>query len=363
MLGAKFLIVGAGLWPWYEEACQRALVANGYRVERISYAGYFYLHNNGSAEVTYRSFAARLQNRFLVGPLLRKLNAEVVQAVDRFKPDVVWFFNCTHIFPETIRTVRRRNPSILLVQYSNDNPFTYGAHVRPDYYRHFKRSAPLHHMHFVYRQSNVEDFKAMGVSLVHLLRSYFIPEEDHRVSLESADIAYRSDIVFAGHYESDGRLQALDALARQRLKVNLFGPEWHRGMKSLAGDSPLRSVFPVRRVLGSDYRKAVSGSKIALCFLSKINADTYTRRNFQIPAMGTFMLSEYSDDLASLFSEGIEAEYFRTGDELVDKALYYLKHEDARERIARKGCERVWKDGHDVNSRMKLFAEQVLTEG
>ena len=79
--------------------------------------------------------------------------------------------------------------------------------------------------------------------------------------------------------------------------------------------------------------------------------------------MGTFMLSEYSEDLSSLFAEGVDADYFRTEDELVDKVRFYLKHEDLRERIARKGCERVWKDGHDVKSRMQQFALQVLSRG
>jgi hypothetical protein len=327
----------------------------------MSYAGYFYKGNDGSAVVSYRSFAARVQNRFLVGPLLWKINAEVVHAVDRFRPDVVWFFNCTHVFPGTIRTIRRRYPSATLVQYANDNPFTYGRHVRPDYYRHFKQSIPLHHLHFVYRRSNIEDFEALGISPVHLLRSYFIPKEDYRVALGNIDFAYQSDIVFAGHYEADGRLRALEAVAGLSYRVNLFGPEWYRGMKALACNSPLRTLYPVRQALGEDYRKAVSGAKIALCFLSKINTDTYTRRNFQIPAMGTFMLSEYSEDLATLFAEGIDAEYFRTVGELVDKARYYLKHEEARERIARKGYERVWKDGHDVRSRMNQFAQQVLS--
>jgi hypothetical protein len=355
---AKFLIVGAGLWPWYEEACQQALVANGHDVERISYAGYFYQCSAGN--ISYRSFMARIQNRLLIGPLLWKINAKVVEAVDRYRPDVAWFFNCTHVFPNTVKTIQRRYPSVTLVQYSNDNPFTYGSHVRPDYYRHFKRSIPFHDIHFVYRQSNVEDFKAMGASSVHLLRSYFLPDEDYRMALGNADVAYQSDVVFAGHYESDGRLQALDKLARLGIRLNLFGPEWHRGVRDLPVDSPLHSHYPIRRVMADDYRKAISGSKIALCFLSKINRDRYTRRNFQIPAMGTFMLSEYSEDLSTLFAEGVDADYFRSVDELVEKVRFYLKHEAVRERIAQKGYERVRKDGHDVNSRMQQFALQVL---
>jgi spore maturation protein CgeB len=108
-------------------------------------------------------------------------------------------------------------------------------------------------------------------------------------------------------------------------------------------------------VVGEEYCKVISGAKIALSFLSKINRDTYTRRNFQIPAVQTFMLSEYSEDLASLFAEGEEAEYFRSREELLEKVGFYLRNEFARNRIARKGHERLVAGGHDVTSRMRDF--------
>ena len=104
---------------------------------------------------------------------------------------------------------------------------------------------------------------------------------------------------------------------------------------------------------------AISGTKIALCFLSKLNEDTYTTRNFQIPAMRTFMLSEYTPDLASLYEEGKEAEFFRSQEELVDKVRYYLQHESEREEIARAGHRRVLADGHDVVSRARQFLAVV----
>ena len=45
-------------------------------------------------------------------------------------------------------------------------------------------------------------------------------------------------------------------------------------------------------------------------FLSKINNDSYTRRNFEIPAMKK-VLSEYSDELNKIFIEGKEMIFLR----------------------------------------------------
>jgi hypothetical protein len=138
--------------------------------------------------------------------------------------------------------------------------------------------------------------------------------------------------------------------------MNLFGAGWNAGRARLRPGSPLYRLFPTKAVFGADYRMAISGTKIALCFLSKLNDDSYTRRNFQIPAMSTFMLSEYTPDLASLFEEGKEAEFFRSQGELVDKIQYYLKHDAEREGIAQNGHRRLLADGHDVESR----ARQVI---
>ncbi|MBZ0310797.1 MAG: glycosyltransferase, partial [Anaerolineae bacterium] len=89
-----------------------------------------------------------------------------------------------------------------------------------------------------------------------------------------------------------------------------------------------------------------------------LNQDTYTRRNFEIPAMRTFLLSQYSDDLASLFKEGEEAEFFRSKEEMLDKIAYYLAHDEPRQRIAQRGYERV-RDGHDVQSRARQALQTI----
>jgi spore maturation protein CgeB len=75
--------------------------------------------------------------------------------------------------------------------------------------------------------------------------------------------------------------------------------------------------------------------------------------------MRTFMLSQYTDDLASLFREGDEAEFFRSKEELLDKIKYYLKHDHIRRAVADAGYRRLLRDGHDVVSRAREFVNVI----
>lgn len=353
----RVLIVGAWSWSWYEAACASALKTLGCKVERFGWAEEFVRPEDNMVEPVSRSLWARIQNRLLIGPAMTRINRRLKEAASSFQPDVIFLYNCTHIFPGTIQFIRKALPQALFVQYANDNPFTSVAF--PDRWRYLKKSIPHVGLHLAYRPSNLTDYQERGARKVRLLRSYFIPDADYRVELTRDDRRFASDIVFAGHFEEDGRAESLAALARAGHALNLFGGGWHLASKELSDSGPLSQHFPVFPVVAANYRKALSGAKIALCYLSKLNADSYTRRNFQIPAIKTFMLSEYSEDLAGMFREGIDAEYFRSRAELLDKAKFYLRNDSAREKIAEKGYARVVKDGHDVRSRMRQFMAHV----
>ncbi len=353
----KVLIVGEFSWPWYQEACARALEVLGCKVIRFGWLERFKKARLGKTEPVFRSFWKRLEYRLLDGPTVRKLNKDLTELAVCEMPDVVWFYNVQHIRPETVRGLRARLPGAVFCQYANDNPFSFRANK--DMWRYFIASIPYFDVHHAYRTDNIQDLMAHGAKNVFLLRAYFIPYADRNIDFRNIPLKYHCDVVFAGHFENDGRVEALEAVCRAGYKLNVFGGGWAAAWPGLAPDSPLRALYPIQPVTGQDYNYAICGAKVSLCFLSTLNKDTYTRRCFQIPAMKAAMLAQRTDDLAGLFCEGEEAAFFSNTDELLTRLRLLVTDDDLRRRIAEGGYARVVRDGHDVTSRMRQWLGAV----
>jgi spore maturation protein CgeB len=354
----RILVVGDWHSELHEQAVFDAFVELGHQVEAFAWHPYF---ETGGDRGAFRSLVVRAQNRFLAGPAIRHLNCDLIAVARRFVPDLVFVYRGTHLWPTTIDALRKpastgAAPTVVL-GYNNDDPF---APRQPaSLWRHFLAAVPRYDAVLAYREHNLSEYRSAGARRVYWLRSWFMPARNHPVPLDADDKArFDCDVVFVGHHENDGRTEMLEAVATAGIDLKLFGPgyEWDA---ILARSKALRHLSPVRLVWGSEYNKALCGAKIALCFLSKLNRDTYTRRCFEIPASGALMLSEYTDDLASLYTPGVEADYFRDADELVAKLRLYLGDESLRARVAVAGERRVREDGHDVVSRMRALLDWV----
>ena len=347
----KILIAGDWHSELHEETVCNAFKVLGHEVLKFAWHDYFKPRN------WIDVFFKKLQNRLITGPVVRKLNLDLIKAVAEFVPDMVFVYRGTHITAETLKKIKQQCPDVTLVGYNNDDPFAKGHPY--SLWRHFFKAVPVYDLMLAYRYHNLGEFLRIGAKRVELLRSWYQPERNHPVSLSAEDrIKYECDVVFVGHYESDERKQYLEELVRQGFKLKLFGPgyDWD---PVLVNSQELKSQLPIHLVWGEEYNKALCGAKIALCFLSKLNRDTYTRRCFEIPATGTLMLSEYTDDLASLYKEGEEVDFFRSKGELIEKLKLYLGNEKLRQVVADNGYKRVIVDGHDVVSRMKQVVAWV----
>jgi spore maturation protein CgeB len=214
-------------------------------------------------------------------------------------------------------------------------------------------SVPIFDHLFAYRQKNIADLRCLGAQRVTLLRSFYVREYHHPLPGTPKDL----DVSFVGHWEDDSRTDYIAAILRQPdIRFGLWGSYW---LSSPIADK-VRERFGRIRTLGpSEYNLAMNRSRISLVFLSSLNNDTYTRRCFEIPAAGGFMLAPYTEELASLFAEGHEAEYFRSPGEMLDKIRFYLGHEVARARIAAAGRQRLLRDGHEALDRARQMREEI----
>lgn len=71
--------------------------------------------------------------------------------------------------------------------------------------------------------------------------------------------------------------------------------------------------------------------------------DDVNMRVFEATATGSFLLTEDVPTIHTLFEDGKHLVTYKDMDDAVEKAKYYLKHEDEREKIAKAGMEHTLK--------------------
>jgi spore maturation protein CgeB len=329
----KILIAGAGRHDWHEAAWACALRDLGHDVTTFVTAP------------MVDSFSRRLSERFLCGSFIDKVNEALMAAADEVAPDVFVGYRALLVTPETVEAIGKRHGS-RLVCYQNDNLF--GPLRTKAYWRLFRAAIPSFDLHLVYRESDIPRYKRLGANRVRVLRSHYLPWLHRRLEPPSG---HSIDVGFYGHCENDVRIRLLDGLMRTvPARFSVRGSGWKRFGKGRPWES-----LDTSEVQGEAYVRAINKTKIALVFLSRLNEDTYTRRVFEIPASGTFMLCERTRDMLSLYEEGREAAFFDSEAELIEKVRHYLARDAEREAVARAGEQRARESGYDIHSRMRSW--------
>ena len=347
----KIAIVGAWTQIMYEESIAKNFKLLGHEVIKFSTKAYF------------ESLVSKIEQKFIFkGYYTYKLNNDIFKFLKVNNPDIILFWRPTNIMPSLLKKLKNLGIK-KLVSYNHDDfsgP-SLGAPVPYHHYRLWKlylKCAPLFDAHFVKRTSNIEHLKKLGAKNIYLGKMWFDPQIHHPVTLKAEEEAlFKTDVVFVGHYEPDGREKYIDALIKNGIKIKIWGGKYWN--KKALKENYLK-LSPITKAEGQDYSKALSGAKICLAFLSKINRDSYTRRCFEIPACGKVMLAERTDQLVKMFKEDKEACFFSSIDELIFKTKWLLKNNDIREQIAVAGLKKVWSDGCDAKSRSKEFLEKIL---
>ncbi|MEM6515880.1 MAG: glycosyltransferase [Bacteroidota bacterium] len=162
------------------------------------------------------------------------------------------------------------------------------------------------------------------------------------------------DVVFVGSKEKD-RYDHIRFLAENGIKVNIYG--WG---KPDAASYHENILFHDRHLFGEEFSAALGCSRIALNFLRKINRDLQTSRSVEIPASKGFMLAERTDEHLKLFEEGVEACYFSSKEELLEKVEYYLNNKTERDAIAKAGFRRCYESNYTFENRMQELIEKVF---
>jgi len=289
-----------------------------------------------------------LAHRLKLGPNVQGLNKSIKLFSDTIeKIDLIWIEKSVWVYPSTLRYLKNKFSACLL-HYTPDPQILWHKS------RHFYQSIPIYDYLITTKPFELDAYKKLGAKqCVFVLQgagTHFINFK------EPIDITYRKDheVVFVGHYETHymHRLSSIENL-------KIWGPGWgkHKNHHSWIGDK-----FISDGVWGDDYLEVLAGAKIAIGLLSKVIPETTTTRTFEIPAIGTFLLAERTQDHLNLYKEGQEAEFFNSDEEMNEKINYYLSHDFEREKIAEAGKKRFIESGYSTEAQIRKVMDKVLRE-
>ena len=102
---------------------------------------------------------------------------------------------------------------------------------------------------------------------------------------------------------------------------------------------------------GTEVLKVYYSSKINLNITLRSIVSGVPARVFDIMSVGGFVMSNWQEEIPELFVEDKEIVTYKTPEELIDKADYYLRHENERIRIGVNGYRKV-KAQHTYEQRL-----------
>jgi hypothetical protein len=302
------------------------------------------------ASYTYKSGKMNaLMNRFPVGPLISRVNADLVAAVEKESPDIVWFDKPIRFTPATIRRVKELGA--FTICYNQDSPF---GPRNDGCWLQFYRIYRMLDLHCLFRNADVLRYKDWGLNYIKTQFSYD-PVHDVPPPPGWSDADRTREVSYVGSPCED-RPRFLAALIETyKLPVAISGDEWGKAYRK----SELARYVSDGMLRDAEYRKAIWRSKINLSFIRHSNEDDVAHKAFEITACRSFLLALRTPEHQAAFEEGKEAEFFSSVEECADKIRYYLDHPAEREEIAKRGCERAKRCGYDNDTQLSRILNRM----
>ncbi len=298
-------------------------------------------------DVTETSLIGRVCRRFNIGRSNWQMQHDLLALADREKPAWIHFRLPLDFNRKTIQTLKNKN--IIVTQYFNDDPFSnrapLGLHWK------FRHALSAYDGHFVYRAHNVESYLKAGASHVEHCPPMYDPRQHFPATSPSSSSRFLADAAFVGHWEDDWRVDCLDALVRNGYNVILKGGMWDKAIKG----RQIGKLAPISHAFGAEYNHIYANVVAGLCFFSKINNDSWTRRALEIIAVGGVLVCERTEEAQSHFRDREEAYFFSSIRELIQIVENLKNNPQNREKVRMAGYARLLQSGNIIYDR----AEQV----
>jgi spore maturation protein CgeB len=298
------------------------------------------------------SLARKVFFRLATGPMVARLNRDLLNVAAAEKPDLLWTDKLLSMRPATLD--RMRKMGIATVSYMIDNPF--GPRQDPGW-RLYMKDIPHYDLHVVQRDKNILDYRQRGARDVIKIQTAYEPTVQYPPPEGWSDANRNREVSFVGT-PYDNRAETLTRLSNlNEFQVTISGNDrqWRRALDADA----FNRLYREGELYRQQYREAIWRSKINLSFITHSNQDEFVHKSFEIAGCGGFLLAERSDGHLQRFREDEEAVFFSTYDELLQKIRRWLPDEAGRALVAAKGAQRAREGKYHNDGQMVLILNRL----
>lgn len=262
------------------------------------------------------------------------MNHQLLTTTLKFRPDMVFCIKAETIMPTTLKAIKK-NSNAHLINFYPDSPF---ALWNGNSTVNILKSLSIYDHLLSWSHELIPALISSGCKKVSYFPFAFdqdLFKQDLSISPEDRQ-QFLSDVCFIGTWEPE-REQWLNHLCNQLPMINLaiWGNEWFNHIQP---NTPLYHKIRGNAIYGVTMRKAFACSKVVLNFIRQQNIQAHNMRTFEVPASKTFLLTQRTVDQAtSLFKEEESIACFTTPQEFIQKIIFYLAHDQERNKIIQNG--------------------------
>lgn len=258
-------------------------------------------------------------------------------AIERQRPDLVLVTGIAPLGGKTLRRVARSG--VQLVNFLTDDPWN------PVHRCHwFIEAMSEYRCIFTPRKSNINDLLRIQSQVFYLPFAY-----NPQLHFVEGSPEIDCDILFVGGADRD-RLPYTTALAKQGLKVWVFGGYWDRyanGKLRVMGHADLPTI-----------RRVTAAAKMNLILVRRANRDGHVMRTFEAAACGGCLLVEDTEEHREIFGETVS--YFTDSKSLTTCARVLIEDKNLRETRVRDMGYRISLSGqHTYRARLETMFQHL----
>jgi len=335
----RLFIVGSDKVYAIENFYAKYLKANGIEVFHFSAQSFFY-------DYYQKNILNKLIFKSGLSGIYTDINEKLKQAVDEFRPEVIWIFKGMEILPQSIQWAKDRD--IKLVNFNGDSPFVFSGKGSGN--KNVTNSISLYDLHLTYNMSVKKKMEDTWHITTAILPFGF--DVDGQVFKKSSQQEEIIKTCFLGNPD-EYRGKFLKQLAESGIQLDVYGNDWSK----FINHPNIRIFAPV---YGDEFWLTLRKYRLQLNLMRPHNPDTHNMRSFEVPGVGGIQLAPCTADHQTYFEPEKEIFLYTSLEDCIlqiKKIMEFSKEE--AERIRMDARNRSIKSGYQYKDRA-LQALQII---